>query len=253
MPASIVQVPPSAARSWSSIGCFPALICSAPNPMKPPSFAASTAACRRRARRHRRPGAGPSRRCRLASTCLAGRLTRWFDVVSLAWPARQTRAGDRCLGDSGDRPHPRRRRRLHRHDRGPDVGLSWAFGRHRGGSTGQAAVTWPGRGRAALPRRPRPAGRPPRRPGGRLRPVGAPRPAGMTMAGSRAILAARAGEGPSVAGPSPHSASACRGRRCHHRVTVMVSTSVVVPRTSGVVRSVLTVPTPAITPLTLKL
>jgi hypothetical protein len=32
-----------------------------------------------------------------------------------------------------------------------------------------------------------------------------------------------------------------------------VSTSVVVPRTSGVVRSVLTLPTPAVTPLTLKL
>jgi hypothetical protein len=38
-----------------------------------------------------------------------------------------------------------------------------------------------------------------------------------------------------------------------YRVTLIVSTSVVVPRTRGVVRSVLTVPTPAITPLTLKL
>src|SRR6266511_3363345 len=38
-------VAPRAARNWSSITFSPALTCSAPNPMKPPSFAASAAAC----------------------------------------------------------------------------------------------------------------------------------------------------------------------------------------------------------------
>ena len=115
-----------------------------------------------------------------SSTCLAGRVMRWFDVVSLGGlPGNHGRAIG-VWGIWNIRPHPRRRRRLHRHDRGLDVGLSWTSGRHRGGSTGQAAVTWPGRGRAASFADRSAAGRPPRRPGGRPRPVGDPRPAGMT-------------------------------------------------------------------------
>ena len=41
----IVHATLSAARTWSSIRLSPALTCSAPNPMKPPSLAASAAAC----------------------------------------------------------------------------------------------------------------------------------------------------------------------------------------------------------------
>ena len=55
-----------------------------------------------------------------------------------------------------------------------------------------------------------------------------------------------ASPGPSRSSPRPRSA---RG----YRVTVIVSTSVVVPFTSGVVMSVLTVPVPRRTPWTTKL